>query len=251
MYKIKNSSKFCNQSVLYGLVIIITSVCLMFLGLEDLRPQYVSSINYSNLKTDVITDLAGNSSEMYRVVDWDKLKKKNKDIVGWVYIPNSKVDYPILKGTKADYYLNHDYKKDYNKVGSIFLENKTKINDPHYVLFGHNMASGNMFGDLSEYESKKYLKSHMYVYVYTKNKVREYKVISAMQVGSRDDVYSIGYEYNTKEYKNLIKHIKPKKYKGKISADTQTVTLSTCVSSRNRRYRYVVNCILVNELKKN
>ncbi len=88
------------------------------------------------------------------VVDWDALRAVNPDTVGWIYIPGSEVNYPIVHTTDNEYYLTHDFQGTEGwlaKHGAIFLaaENKGDFTDPNNLVYGHNMRDGSMFATIT------------------------------------------------------------------------------------------------------
>ena len=101
-------------------------------------------------------------------VDFEALKKINPEIIAWIRIPDTRIDYPVVQGTDNEYYLKHTFKKTEHVAGSIFLD---KDNSPDFtnrktILYGHNMKDGSMFQGLHKYESESYLQEHNKVYLY-------------------------------------------------------------------------------------
>ncbi len=107
-------------------------------------------------------------SEQPRVVDipieepviqpaFEELYAQNNDLVGWIEMADS-VDYPVLWRDNS-YYMDHDFYGDYSQSGSIFLDarNNADMSDSHILIYGHNMRSGEMFGDLDRYRQQDYL----------------------------------------------------------------------------------------------
>ena len=87
------------------------------------------------------------------VIDFQKLKEINKDVVGWIYIPKTKINYPIVQREDNWYYLNHDIYQKYNILGSIYMNayNQNDFSDENTILFGHNNHQDHlMFTDLKE-----------------------------------------------------------------------------------------------------
>ena len=87
-------------------------------------------------------------------VDFEALKKINPEIIAWIRIPDTRIDYPVVQGTDNEYYLKHTFKKTEHVAGSIFLD---KDNSPDFtnrktILYGHNMKDGSMFQGLHKYE---------------------------------------------------------------------------------------------------
>ena len=102
-------------------------------------------------------------------VDFEALWKKNKDVVGWIYIPDTKVNYPVLQGYDNNQYLRHMIDGKYNTAGSIFLEagvpcDFSSQNNP---IYGHRMKNGTMFADIAKYKTQKYYEAHPVGYLVT------------------------------------------------------------------------------------
>lgn len=92
-------------------------------------------------------------------VDWDALKAVNPDIVGWIYVPNTNINYPVVQGENNSYYLTHDFQGTQGWLavfGCIFLEatNSADFSDPNNVMYGHNMNDGSMFSDIAKLQDQ-------------------------------------------------------------------------------------------------
>lgn len=103
-------------------------------------------------------------------VDFASLTAKYPDVVGYIYGPDTKIQYPIAyDSTTNDYYLNRDLDGNLNVNGSIFIEhlNEPDFSDHNTILYGHHMKSGLMFAGLVKYKDPSYYNSHPYFYIYT------------------------------------------------------------------------------------
>ena len=103
-------------------------------------------------------------------IDWDILSSINKDIIGWIEIPNTNINYPILKD-KDLYYLNHTFEKKYNPNGSIFIYNQDFAKEKEIFIYGHNMKNGTMFAGLSGFMNKDFFQKNSKIYIYTKDAI--------------------------------------------------------------------------------
>lgn len=95
-------------------------------------------------------------TNMLRSVDWEMLEEMNPDIAGWLYIPGTCIDYPVLQEQEGakDFYLDHDYKGDELASGAVFLpiQPYPDVKDAHTLLFGHRMKDRSLsFGMLGSY----------------------------------------------------------------------------------------------------
>jgi len=121
----KKNSKMIIIIRIVLLVIFIASVCYL------LNYAYKSKENknlYDDLYKGLIT--SGNSQDESIYIEKVKeLQKENRDIVGWIRIDDTAISYPMLQTTNNDYYLTHNYKKEYTKYGSIFLDSNIDMNN--------------------------------------------------------------------------------------------------------------------------
>lgn len=92
--------------------------------------------------------------------DLEKMRSINSDVVGWLYIPITNINYPVLKGEDNSYYLTHSVSKKYSAAGSVFLD-KRGINDKNTIIYGHNMgrASNVMFHDVTNFSDENYFEN--------------------------------------------------------------------------------------------
>jgi len=119
--------------------------------------------------------------EELETLDLETLREVNPEVIGWIRIPDTKIDYPILQGEDNDYYLNHTWEGKTNSVGSIFMEyrNSADFTDYNTILYGHNMNDGSMFNNLRMYTTQEYWQKRPYVYVRTDSGVLRYEIFSS------------------------------------------------------------------------
>jgi len=126
-------------------------------------------------------------------IDLKALREVNPDVVGWIYIPNSVVNYPLMQGEDNQFYLAHTWEGNENPYGSIFLEwrNSPDLTDFNTVLYGHNMANGSMFGILSNYAYQWFWEWNRYLYLVTDEGVLRYEIFSSYPADISSDTYRI------------------------------------------------------------
>ena len=93
------------------------------------------------------------------------LYNTNKKLIGWVKIADTNIDYPVMQTSDNEYYLDHNLKQQYDKNGSIFMDKDCDVLEPstNFILYGHHMRNGSMFGNLDLYEKESYYKEHPYI----------------------------------------------------------------------------------------
>ena len=113
-------------------------------------------------------------------INFKKLKQINPDTVGYIKVPNTNVDYVVVKGTDNDYYLKHDFNKEDNIAGWIFTDYKNKVDgtDKNLVIFGHDTADGSMFGSLASLLKEENIenKNNLKIDFITEKSKKKYKV---------------------------------------------------------------------------
>lgn len=116
-------------------------------------------------------DIAGaNLADL--TVDWDALRAINPETVGWIYIPDTVVNYPIVHTADDNKYLKTDFKGETNWVvsfGAIFLsaENAANFSDANNIVYGHNMNDGSMFSHVASLDDTAQFNKHRTVYILT------------------------------------------------------------------------------------
>lgn len=192
----------------------------------------------------VVTYPKEDSSELD--IDWEELLNINKDIIAWIYIPDTYINYPILKGKTNDEYLYTNIYKCYSQGGSIFADfkNSSVFEDINTILYGHNLYSNDMFSNLAKYTDYNFFKEHQYIYIYLPTGEKKvYKVYSFHIVRFNDELYDL----ENMDKDDLVK----KTLKNNMLEDdfneseiTKILTLSTCTNI-NKYDRYLLHAYLV------
>lgn len=179
------------------------------------------------------------------------LRQVNEDVIGWIWIPDTRVSYPLMQGQDNDFYLEHTWNKKKNAVGSIFLEwqNRADLSEFNTIVYGHNMKDGSMFHVLLDYQQEGFREEHPYVYVLTDAGVCRYEVFSAYQAEVGSDTYQFGMQWDKTKQEYIDRALK----KSVIDADItpaitdRILTLSTCAGlggTLGMENRWVVHAFL-------
>ena len=107
-------------------IAVLISLSIIFIGaaFREEYPLWKNQKILEDLRSDVKAEETGDGNPG---IDWEKLKKINPDIVGWIKVPGTKIDYPVLQGSRWNEYLHKDYKGEYCYAGSIFLQPETSF----------------------------------------------------------------------------------------------------------------------------
>lgn len=164
--------------------------------------------------------------------DFESLLQINPDVVGWVKIKDTKIDYPVLQAKDNNYYLNHNIHRKHAKAGSIFMDyrNKRDRTDKNTIIYGHHMKDGSMFKDLVKYKDKDFLKAHPIIELDTLKKITKWEIFS-MYVTDTDFDYNRTYFAGDEEYEVLLREIQSRsifKTDIEVTKEDKILTLSTC-----------------------
>lgn len=102
-------------------------------------------------------------------ISFDELRKINPDIVGWIRIADTSIDYPIVHTDNNDTYLDTDFEGKKNPSGAIFLDcdSEPDFSGRHNIIYGHHMKNGSMFKDIIKYKDESFYRAHQDIVIYT------------------------------------------------------------------------------------
>ena len=202
-----------------------------------------------NGNTFVVSHDSTNDDPLFRFINFEGLLEINSDVSGYIYIPNTGIDYPILKESRVGtyFYENHNIYKDYDIYGSIFelCDEQRGQNSPVRWMFGHHMMSGDMFADLLKFEEQSFVETP--VYVYNESYRTQYQVAAVCIVNKNDMIFNFGSfdRDNTESYQVLLDHIAANNKvttNCELSVDDELLMLSTCKGGAGTSTRCVVIC---------
>lgn len=177
----------------------------------------------------------------------EALRQVNPDVVGWILIPDTEMNYPLMQGTDNDYYLKHTWDRKRYVVGSIFLEYlcSPAFTDFNTIIYGHNMNDGSMFAGLRKYKEADYWKSHPYVYIRSDKGVYRYEIFSSYLAKVESNTYSLQFSGEQSRKNFLHNLLVQSAIDTGIQPETtdRVLTLSTC-SGAGYTTRWVVHARL-------
>ena len=191
-------------------IILFICVCVFLFSAFQLGKifydYYMIEKESAQLIEDYVTVTDVNNPEN-RKIDFEKLQKQNKDVIGWLYIPDTKIDEPILKGKNNDTYLRTDINKKYSIAGCVFIDeiNTKDFSDDNTIIYGHNMDDGSRFHDIRYFVKQDYFDKHPNVYIYLPDgSVNVYKNYAVSIMDAESDLNAKNIDY-TKYVKRLDK----------------------------------------------
>ena len=186
----------------YYVIAAVLIAILAFSGWQALRiylPQSKESRGFAAIKEEAgITDLS--AKEILDALDADasepavdqtapaadnaplrSLSESNSDFVGWLSIEGTGIDYPVMKSSESDpeYYLHRDFDKNDSYSGTLFIGEGCNADSDAFVIYGHNMNTGSMFGSLDDYRSAGFAMEHRDIVFRTLKENRVYRVFAA------------------------------------------------------------------------
>ena len=169
---------------------------------------------------------------VYPAVDFAGLKDINEECVGWIYIEDTRINYPVMQGKDNDYYLNHLITKKWNGGGSIFMDYRVSadIPDQHTILYGHRLKNGNMFHGITKYKKQSYYESHPTGFYITPEQTYLIEFFSAFVVSAEEDAWKVQFATD-EEYGDWLQRAKDRSlFKSPVSptATDKVITMSTC-----------------------
>lgn len=224
--------------------IVLAILCSVFIvGVVLLNIQSDSRIHQKNMeKLDrIMAEHTGEKIESdSKAFDIIALQRENSDCMGWLKIADTKVSYPVMQcAGNENYYLHRDFFERDNKNGSLILDDDSSISQScdNLIIHGHNMKSGEMFGELEKYKEESYANAHKLITFKTAEETREYVVMAAFysRVFYEDEEvfkYYKFFEARTEaEFLDFYENIKDLSlYDTGVTAEwgDKFITLSTC-----------------------
>lgn len=214
---------------------------------EEAEPEPV------NLFGGVEYDTTENYEVPELTLDFKGMQEECEDLYAWIYIPDTKIDYPVLqKEDDAEYYLQRDIHGNRSASGSIFTQyyNSTDWTDPNTVIYGHNMKNGSMFATLHYFEDSVFFEEHPYVYIFTPEYTLVYQIFGAYEFSNIHLMMSYDFKDHDSFQMYLDRVFERNGMKDhfnrelEVTADDRIITLSTCVSGQATN-RYMVQAKLV------
>lgn len=173
----------------------------------------------------------------------------NEDFVGWIDIEDTNVSYPVVQTVDNEFYLNHNFYKEQDFVGAIFMDYRmsTDVLDKNIIVYGHNMKDGSMFGNLKKYLDHDYYQDHKYITLDFLDASYEWEVVSiysTLDTNWMENIFIDEEEFG--EYVETIIDNSVISTGVEVDEEDVILTLSTC-TTEDREKRFIVHAKLINE----
>ncbi len=200
-------------------------------------PQRPKSTIPENPKLPVV--LAGSSSHFVQFAE------EYPNAVAWLQISDTSVDYPVMLGADNQFYLKHLPNGSKNAMGSLFLDCRSDSGSLHWIIYGHNLADGKMFGMLKEYEDPNFFADHSSLIVETLDSVYICPIFSIRRVNADSDAFMLDFTNagSFDEYINQAASESLYPIEADLDKAVKILTLSTCTERYNQRF--IVQAILM------
>ena len=181
-------------------------------------------------------------------INLDALRQVNPEVIAWIIIPDTKINYPVLQTDNNQYYLDHTWEGEKNTVGAIFMEheNSSDFSDYNTIIYGHNMgATGEMFDTVADYKTMEFLEAHPHIYIVNDAGVFRYDIFASYATHVESDAFGMvmNWDKTRQEFLDFVL--------GQSDLDTgivpglkdQILTLATCYTYETRT-RWVIQARL-------
>lgn len=240
------------RRIAMGVLLLVAVSCLGYFGFycyeavkvdrENRRLARIKENETVNnmYKDEVVEAQVGEETKYFKVLEqYKSLYHQNQNLIGWLKIADTIIDYPVMQTGDNEYYQNHNINLEEDRNGTLFLDTDCDIKAPstNYIIYGHNMRSGKMFGSLDRYADEKFYRNHKIIEFDTIYEEGTYEVMYVFRsrVFQKDEVVFKYYQfidaYSEEEFNsNMNEMAALSLYDTGVTASygDQLLTLSTC-----------------------
>lgn len=211
---------------------------------DDIREEYYAE---NSGRTEGIENNSYDPNED-RFDRFMRLWGVNGDIVGWLRVPGTRIDYPVVQASNNDYYLRRNINKEWAIRGTVFMDYRSDSDakELNTVIYGHNMKDGSMFGNLSKYKKLSFFEENPYIEYDTPKEHTNWQIFSAYIYKAEDDFFKATFK-DKNEFSAYIRDcVNRSIYNTDVEVSDQDLilTLMTCTYEYDDA-RFVVHAKLV------
>lgn len=184
-------------------------------------------------------------------VNFDNLKKINSDVVGWIKINGTNINYPFVQSKDNKYYLTHSFNKSYNNAGWVFLDYRNNnINNRNTIIYAHGRTDKTMFGTLRKVLNNGWINNtnNYVIKISTEKENSLWQIFSIYHIPTTNDYLQTEFK-DKREYQrflNILKNRSNHNFNTSITSNDTILTLSTCY---NDSEKMVVHAKLIKKQK--
>lgn len=230
-----------------AVILLILSAGIFFFALGMLRDaldSYSSSEQVYDDVEKVVTlpepDKVEVSELLLPDIDWDALESVNPDVIGWIYCPDTPINYPVVQGGDNQFYLTHLIDGSEGCYGTLFLDSQCSLMGQNSILYGHHMKNGAMLASLTRYQRQEYYDAHPTLYLLQRSQCWEISVFSGYTSAPNGDAYTL--DLSAEEFGDWTEtQIARSDFQSTVAPKSirRVLTLSTCTYAYDDA-RYVV-----------
>lgn len=230
------------------IIIIILLISAMLISSYFIFKEEKEQIQQEDIFEKLIEDTQNNNKQVQEDnVNMQELYLKNNDIVGWIRIDGTNIDYPVMQKIEIkDYYLRKNFYKEYSIMGTPYIAEQCNLkNSDNLIIYGHNISKKRMFGELENYKKKEFYENHKVIKFFTMESCEKYEIIYVFKtVAEKGFKYYKHYNFKKRgEFETFAKQCsKLSLYDTEQNAEygDKFITLSTCEYSQENGRLVVV-----------
>ena len=248
------------------LVIIILSFCLFMVSflriiqwakeskeIQDLSSNAQKEVIMEEVEDDETTEIVEQPKKVEKFdpywdyikmnlldVDFSNLRKTNSDVIGWIQVPETNVNYPFVQANDNDYYLHHAFDKKRNSAGWIFLDYRNDLENlnQNTIIYGHGRYDRTMFGSLKNLLKSSWLKNtdNHIIKLSTEYQNTLWQIFSVYHIPTTGEYFTTVFA-TKEEYQEFLDTMKSRsvyQFKTTVSATDKILTLSTCYNDKEK-----------------
>ena len=185
----KNSSGLLRRLIIAVLLLIIIASALSLVKewmdaaaqrrLEESLAQAASQTEAETTPPETEETEAETEAPYVSPIDFASLLETNPDTIGWIRVPDTKIDYPIVQSPDNQYYLHKDFEGKDSVYGTIYLDadSKPDFSGWNNPIYGHHMKDGSMFKDVVKFKDQDFFEAHRYFEIYTPERTIHLKTL--------------------------------------------------------------------------
>ena len=172
-------------------------------------------------------------------VDFNSLKRTNPDVVGWLKVNGTNINYPFVQSSDNDYYLTHSFNKSYNGAGWVFLDYRNNgTNNKNTIIYAHGRSDKTMFGTLKNVLNNGWLNNtnNYVIKISTETENSLWQIFSVYRIPTTSDYLQTNFNDET-EYQNFLDMIKDRSnhnFDTNVASTDNILTLSTCYNNSDK-----------------